>query len=458
VSGVATGVGGAAPDKANAQAKDQAKDHANDQAYACARDRQLFGPGPKRVLALDGGGVRGAITVAFLERIEAIFSEHYGRPVCLADHFHLVGGTSTGAIIAGALAMGFRCEQVKKFYTDLAPLAFKRRRWRIPVLQPLFDVKNLRTQIEGIVGSLTLESEELVTGLCVVTKRIDTGSPWIIANNPKVPYWDDGPNHDGNRRYKLATLVRASTAAPSYFDPELLPISGSKETLPASTAMPMEKLLPIRLLEKLLERLGLKAKTIPDPKEYGLFVDGGVTPHNNPSFALLQMISLKPFGLCWPPGPDNLTFVSIGTGSFRPRIKYEELGFTRYPQLALHSLLSMMSDAQSLVLAQMQWLGKTLTPWVINSEIGTLAGDGPPGGKLFTFMRYDVVLEPPWLSKELGLDLSEADCERLRKMDDPKIVKCLYGIARLAAEKQVKREHFFPPAESPAVSTPVAAE
>ena len=48
-------------------------------AFDSARDWHLFGPGPKRILALDGGGVRGAISVAFLERIEAILSERLGR-------------------------------------------------------------------------------------------------------------------------------------------------------------------------------------------------------------------------------------------------------------------------------------------------------------------------------------------------------------------------------------------
>src|SRR6476619_6591967 len=116
-----------------------------------ARDSHLFGPGPKRVLALDGGGVRGAITVAFLERIEALLSQRQGHPVRLGDYFHLVGGTSTGSIIAGALALGFSAAQLRDIYTRLAPLAFVRRKRSIPVFQPKFDVRALRGEIEKIV-------------------------------------------------------------------------------------------------------------------------------------------------------------------------------------------------------------------------------------------------------------------------------------------------------------------
>ena len=119
------------------------------------------------------------------------------------------------------------------------------------------------------------------------------------------------------------------------------------------------------------------------------------------------MATLKAFGICWPGGPDNLSVTSIGTGSFRPRLKFEELGFTRFAQLAIHALLSMMSDSQAMILAQMQWMGECPQPWVINSEIGTLAGDGPPGGKMFRFLRYDVRLEQQWLADELDVRLSE---------------------------------------------------
>ncbi len=425
--------------------------------FTCDRDRHLFGPGPKRILALDGGGVRGAITVAFLERIEALFCGHYGKDVRLGDHFDLVGGTSTGAIIAGALALGYRATQVRDFYTKLAPLAFKRQKWSIPILQAKFDVRGLRTEIEQIIGKLELQSEELITGLCVVTKRIDTGSPWILANNPKAPYWEDGPGHDGNKRYKLATLVRASTAAPHFFDPELIPINSKKAQLPQETAAPLDKPMIARFTHAVLEHMGLRAKPVPDTADYGLFIDGGVTPHNNPSFALLQMTMLKPFQLCWPLGVDNLSVTSIGTGTFRPRISYRELGFTRFPQLAYHALMSLMTDAEVMVLAQMQWLGECPAPWVINSEIGTLAGDGPPGGKMFRFMRYDVRLEKDWLANELGVDVTAADLARFRCMDDPSIVRDIYEIARRAAEKQVKPEHFFGNARSASASGAVSA-
>jgi hypothetical protein len=132
-----------------------------------------------------------------------------------------------------------------------------------------------------------LSSRDLITGLCVVTKRMDTCCPWIVANNPRAPYWFDGPAHDGNERYSFATLVRASTAAPHFFDPEMFAISKDEE---------------------------------------GLFIDGGVTPFNNPSLALFQMATFQPFGICWPTGPDKLTVTSVGTGTYRPLFSYAEEG------------------------------------------------------------------------------------------------------------------------------------
>ena len=421
------------------------------ETFACERDRHLFGPGPKHILSLDGGGVRGAITVAFLERIEKLLEERYGKEVRLGDHFDLIGGTSTGAIISGALALGFRASEVREFYTKLAPLAFSKRIWSLPVLQAKFDALGLRREIQKIIGDRTLSSTEIITGLCVVTKRIDTGSPWIVANNPRAKYWNDGPDVDGkgpewsgNKDYKLSTLVRASTAAPHFFDPEILPITGEADVASSELDLPPPAQTPLgqRLLP-LLEAIKVVRTPFMNPKTHGLFIDGGVTPHNNPSFALLQMAMLKPFGICWQTGPDNLSVTSIGTGTYRPRLEFNSLGIGRFVKLALHSLMSMMSDAEMMILAQMQWLGECPDPWRINTEIGTLAGDGPPGGKMFRFLRYDVKLEKDWLRDELGINVSDKEVERFRCMDQPKNVHEIYEIAVEAAKKQVKPEHWL---------------
>src|SRR6476619_7593582 len=103
----------------------------NDTPDHSSRDRHLFVPGPKRILALDGGGVRGVIAVAFLERIEAVLKEQQGDAL-LSDWFDLIGGTSTGAIIGCALAFGKTTDELRDIYYKLAPKAFKRSRFRVP--------------------------------------------------------------------------------------------------------------------------------------------------------------------------------------------------------------------------------------------------------------------------------------------------------------------------------------
>src|SRR5262245_6140051 len=105
-----------------------------DSAHVSLRDQHFFAPGPKRMLSLDGGGVRGILSVAFLERLEKVIEEIEGRPTLLGDWFDFIGGTSTGAIIASALALGYRAAEVRDFYERLAPQVFRRSFWRIPLL------------------------------------------------------------------------------------------------------------------------------------------------------------------------------------------------------------------------------------------------------------------------------------------------------------------------------------
>ena len=197
--------------------------------YSCARDYQLFGPGPKRVLALDGGGVRGAITVAFLERIEALAVRHHGRPVRLGDYFHLVGGTSTGAMIAGALALGHSAAEIKKFYLSwhhaYSCAAFGEFRACRPSSTPARCGRRSKRS-SRTASSQPRSDHRPVRGDQAAGYR----QPLDSRQQSAAPYWEStaGPRrisgHTGNRHYRLANLVRASTAAPHYFDPEVLAI------------------------------------------------------------------------------------------------------------------------------------------------------------------------------------------------------------------------------------------
>jgi len=91
--------------------------------------RSKLEPRPTRkLLALDGGGIRGMIAVEILAEIEAVLQKRLGRDdsFVLADYFDYIAGTSTGAIIATCLSLGMRVDELRKFYIDSGPAMFNR--------------------------------------------------------------------------------------------------------------------------------------------------------------------------------------------------------------------------------------------------------------------------------------------------------------------------------------------
>src|SRR4051794_38756580 len=93
--------------------------------------------GPKRILALDGGGIRGILTLEYLEVMESEFRRRFNNPdFLLCDYFDLIGGTSTGSIIAAGLACGMKVKQLKKLYTGIGTDVFQAEFWRLGLLAP----------------------------------------------------------------------------------------------------------------------------------------------------------------------------------------------------------------------------------------------------------------------------------------------------------------------------------
>ena len=73
---------------------------------------------PKKILALDGGGIRGIITIEILKEIETLLRMALNRneTFVLADYFDYLSGTSTGAIIAACLSLGWPVNRIRGFY------------------------------------------------------------------------------------------------------------------------------------------------------------------------------------------------------------------------------------------------------------------------------------------------------------------------------------------------------
>ena len=377
------------------------------------RDQHLFGPGPKRILALDGGGVRGILTLQYLKRLEALLRERSGHDPAfrLSQYFDLIGGTSTGSIIATGLALGWSVEKLETLYNELAEQVFQKSIFRHGILQSKFPRTPLMKALTAQFEDRTLGSEDLQTGLMIMTKRLDTGSPWPLMNNPKGRYFDPVVKKGKtvpNKDFLLREVVRASTAAPHYFNPERLKISSKADGT---------------FIE-------------------GAFVDGGVSPHNNPALQLLLIATTEGFGLKWPTGADNLLLVSVGTGTQEIRMSANDIMEMSSAKVALQALSSLMNDCDAMNQTMLQWMSRSPTAWKIDREIGDLQGDVLGGKELFSYVRYNVVLDREWLQCNLHVELQASEVKGLQEMDKAENMSKLALLGAAASQIQIQPDHF----------------
>ena len=237
-----------------------------------------------------------------------------------------------------------------------------------------------------------------------IAKRVDTGSVWVFHNNPKGAFFsgDGTAAYTPNKDLPLAHLIRASTAAPTFFAPERIQVAPGVE---------------------------------------GLFVDGGVSPHNNPALMLFMLATISGYGYRWPTGADKISLISVGTG-FQP-LSSANLPPSWAPSaaLAVLGLRSIIEDNVWLTQALLQWMSVSPTPWKIDGEVGDMAADRLGPAALLTYARYDLMLERECLQKELSTSVSGAALARLREIDIPEVASELLDLGRAAAQIQVKAEH-----------------
>jgi hypothetical protein len=328
--------------------------------------------GPKRILALDGGGVKGIFTLGVLEKLEAELRRRANdETLVLSDYYDLIGGTSTGAIIASGLALGKTVAELQALYLKLGPDVFGKTVGDGGVFRSKFDAKKLRKALDGVLGKRTLGSRDLRTGFALCAKRIDTGSPWVLTNHPASVYYDirdpDKDTYIPNKKYLLADIVQASAAAPTFFDEVRIPIHYADDDGGTGTGS----------------------------KEVGYFVDGAVGANNNPSMQLLMLALVNEYGFKWKSGARNLMITSVGTGMRRPRIEGKEFSGKAPGFRGIHALKAMIYDTQLQGVMLMQSLSDSQYPWVVNTEIGGMRDSQLGADLLIDFQRLDARLEKP---------------------------------------------------------------
>ena len=340
--------------------------------------------GPKRILSLDGGGIRGALTAGYLEKLEKIIRDKTGdQNMLLCDYFDLIGGTSTGAIIAALLATGKTATEVKDLYLSMGGKIFKGKRdWWNPLetfkfLKAEFSEKYLEEALNDFLGDITIGDNRIRTGLCIVTKRADTNSVWPLINHPGGKYYQH------NKDYLLKDVLRASSAAPSYFVPQLLKV---------------------------------------DEGMNGAFVDGGVSMANNPSLQLFKVATLSGFPFHWQKGKDKLFVVSLGTGNGLYNMKTNDITDNWLLNWASEVPDMLMSDASWENQTIMQWLSYCPNAKVIDREMGDLKNDfiGDSDTALLTYLRFNQVIAVDDLNQLKIKDkaFNDKDVKNLKEMSN----------------------------------------
>ncbi|VAW57435.1 hypothetical protein MNBD_GAMMA07-2336 [hydrothermal vent metagenome] len=363
---------------------------------------------PKRILTLDGGGIRGILSIGILQKIEDTLREQHNADDSfrLCHYFDLIVGTSTGSIIAAALAQGMTVESLRKIYMDIGKKIFKKSLLRKGLIRAKYDEDKLADALKNIYGAdTTLSSDSLKTGLLIITKRLDTGSPWPISNNPDGQYYTTKPNNTiGNSEYPLWQVVRASTAAPAFFDPETITIA---------------------------DKPGYEPIT-------GNFIDGGVSPYNNPSLMALMYSTMEGYKIGWPTGADNILLVSVGTGSSNANVTHSDISAKH----AVNALLSVVDDCEVLQETILQWMSSSPTAKTIGRELGNLQNDLITDTPLLSYLRYNINLNEQSIQKT-GIDLpDEEQIKSLGEIDAPENMDTLHKLGVLLAEQDVKSKDF----------------
>ena len=238
----------------------------------------------KRILAIDGGGLRGVFSAAIIERMESLT----GKPA--RELFDCFYGTSTGAILAAGLARGMSAAELKQFYLEKGAQVFEKFPFYKIVKRLLYwtySKEELEAELKRVFGA-DRKIFDIDVPLSIQTKDTRTSAAGFFNNFPYTR------QKHPDKNLPLWQIIRASTAAPTYFEPGI-----------------------------------------------NRYIDGGISCYNNPSYA--AFIGATKY-LGWPAGADKLRIYSVGTGYHPPVIPEGELDERNKIQMAGYMVEELMDD------------------------------------------------------------------------------------------------------------------
>jgi hypothetical protein len=162
-------------------------------------------PNVRRILSIDGGGIKGVFPASFLATVEGVVGHN------IADYFDLIVGTSTGGIIALGLGLGLSASEMLEFYEKYGPSIFAgHRRWR--GMRSLGFVKYDRAPLEFALNEVFGERK-------IGESRKRLVIPSLNAETNEVHIWKTShhPRFQLDYKCKVVEAALATAAAPTFF-------------------------------------------------------------------------------------------------------------------------------------------------------------------------------------------------------------------------------------------------
>lgn len=375
---------------------------------------------PRRLLSIDGGGLCGIIPAQALIAIEQQLDHLTGDPQPLCNRFDMIGGTSTGAILAVGLALGMKAVDLCKFYVELGPEIFRKvilpeQFWH---KYPCAPLENYLQQKFG--PTTTLGDASLRTMVLLVAKNATLGNDWFFTNNPNNRFFKN------NSKIPVWHMVRASAAAPTYFPPHAF-------------AVPDDNGQPVTYE----------------------FIDGGVSSYNNPSLQVFLEATIPEYGVGWPMGVDNLLLISLGTGYSPVTVDEGKAAHYNLLNWAQYVLKELMNEANLEQNVLMHLIGER-PPQPVSAAAkaapppSSSSGPSPSAldrlsarlepTKLLTYQRITVELTRErldFLATETGVDLAGVDPAKVREMDAVDQIPNMQRVGEAVAKEQVHMERLL---------------